>query len=134
MAALALVGGCESTALNQADPTVLSYAGALSPPFYACLADDVDSYDVVVTFVSAQDLDDNRGGSEDRDLQFDTDCEDLQLESWSFQSNFQFTLELSRFATQETHDCDVQVNFINHYGAFEVRDTLTLFACTGVGG
>ncbi len=134
MAAVALLGGCESTALNQADPTSLQYGGAFSPPFYTCLGDDIASYEVEVTFLSAQDVDDDQGRAEDRDVQFSTDCDDLSLQRWSFQSNFRFTLELNRFFSQETHECEVSLVFSNHYGTFEVVDSLTLFAClTGSG-
>ena len=128
------MGGCESTALNQADPTSLHYSGAFSPPFYTCLGDDTTSYDVEVTFLSAEDVDDTLGRDEDRDVQFSTDCDDLFLLGWSFQSNFRFTLQLSRYVSQETHECAVSIVFTNHYGTFSVTDSLTLFACIGGSG
>jgi len=129
---IALLIGCESTALNQDVPTMVEYSGALSPPFYTCLGDEITSYPVEVTFPSA--TDDDLGRDEDRDIQFSTNCDDLSLEGWSFQSNFRFTLELSRFVSQETHVCEVYLRFENHYGTFDLTDTLTLFAClTGSG-
>ena len=127
IALVALQSGCESTALNQVVPTSAEKMGVFSPPFYTCLGDDLSSYEIEVSFPT--DNDDNVGRAEDRNVQFSTNCDDLKLEGWSFQSNFRFTLELSRFVSQETHVCEVYLIFDNHYGTFDIVENLTLFAC-----
>ena len=117
--ALTALGACESTALSLGDPNEVN--SSFVPSFI-----QGDEFDIFVAVTVESENDSEEGSVGERAVVEYDFGPGLFLRSWSFDTNFRFTMQIQRFADAEPGERELTLRIHNHFGEFLVRGAFTV--------